>query len=156
MKLVCKGNFCILLCFFCCSCSSTRGYSGPELPKNKISTIYFYANPPLEVQEMAVDGRTQGFFDLGLEVLPGEHHAWAEFSIKQSECDSDGCAASKYSGKCDISLRTDAGHSYAIRISGYTDTAYVDVKDRANDTLAGSGSCRTLDHDYNYKVIRQR
>ncbi len=54
------------------SCSPTKGYPGPELPENKIATVYVTSdNKNLEVYRCSTSG--QEFNTSGITLLPGEH-----------------------------------------------------------------------------------
>ena len=54
------------------SCSPVKGYQGPELPENKIATVYVASgNKNLEVYRCSTSG--QEFNTSGISLLPGEH-----------------------------------------------------------------------------------
>jgi len=122
---------------------ATQGYAGPERPESETAAIYFFSSKPLDLSDLAVDGKTQGVFDLGLRVLPGNHDAFAHFQIKDESCDSYGCNTKTINGKCTASVRAEAGRSYAIRVSSAADEAFVSVEDKETAELAGAGSCTT-------------
>ena len=122
---------------------ATQGYSGPQRPESEISTIYFYSSKPLDTSSLAVDGKTQGVFDLGVKVLPGEHEAYAQFEIKDESCDSYGCTIRRATGKCNATIRATAGRIYAIRFRSSADEAFVTVEDKNSGEISGSGSCTT-------------
>lgn len=54
------------------SCSPVKGYQGPELPDDKIATVYVASgNKNLEVYRCSTSG--QEFNTSGISLLPGEH-----------------------------------------------------------------------------------
>ena len=133
------------------ACTSTKNYSGPALPADQVSSISFFSNRPLEMSDLAIDSMEKGLFDSSVEVLPGEHQAFGRFKISAVECTGKTCLKTVYSGTCNASLRTAAGHAYAIRVYAVHDEAFVSVKESASDEIAGSGDCKTVDRASTYE-----
>ncbi len=150
-KRILRNSVFVLLLSGCAS----QAYDGPKRPVGKVCKVYFYSSKPVSFSSMAVDGRRQGVFDAGIEVLPGSHNVSAEFEIKQEDCDGDGCALRTFSGKCDATIRTEAGQTYAVRARGVTDTAFVTLLNEGSGEVAGSGTCLTQNSTYNYRPAKR-
>ncbi len=136
---------------FACACTTTRGYDGPELPESEVSRVYFYANKGVDLTETAIDGRSRGFFDMSIDILPGAHNVWLTYAVKDESCDYYGCTTRTYSGKCETTLRTAAGKKYAVRVNGYGEVVSISAEeDDEGAAYAGSGSCTATDYDYSY------
>lgn len=126
------------------SCTNTQGYGGPERPASETAKVFFYSQKPLELSEMSVDGKSKGVFDLGVVLLPGNHYASARFELTSDlGCDYYGCATKTYNGNCQTDMRLSAGKSYAIRVTGVSDTAFMRVEEEESKEVVGSGSCFT-------------
>lgn len=125
-------------------CAPTRGYDGPSRSAAETATVYFYSNSPISLSEMRVGSAQQGYFDLGLTVLPGEHALSASYSANDTDCGSGytyGCVDVLYEGDCQGSIHVEAGHQYSVRAIGSGESAYLSITDKADDQVAGSGSC---------------
>lgn len=128
------------------SCAPTPVRLPSGVTAAETATVYFYSGKDIETSSLSVDGTTQGAFSMGLAVLPGEHSAYCEIQFQNEECvwDNRLCAEVTSYGHCKAEFRTEAGRSYAIRISKVGDSAFVSVEDEASGERAGHGSC-TID-----------
>lgn len=107
------------------------------------STIYFRARNNVSLSAMSIDGVSLGFAEKGLDVLAGTHTASARYEIKKV-CEAYTvlhCISEKLQGICDISVITEAGHSYVIDISGIEREPFVHVVEAETRRPAGSGLC---------------
>jgi hypothetical protein len=123
-------------------CSATRGYSGPDLPKEKISVINFDSSAGITLSSKQLDGTAEGLFNSGFEVLPGKHIATADITLETDErcspvvCDRvterdrDGdrrevkctcyqsCDVAVFQSSCGIDFVSEAGQEYNVEIEG--------------------------------------
>ena len=132
-------------------CSNTQGYPGPEKASSEVAGIFFYSQKPLSLSEFSVDGQSKGVFDLGLTVLPGNHVAHVSFEIKNEFCDYTACGVKTFSGRCQIDVQTEAGRSYAVRVTAASDRAFIRAEDETSKEIAGSGTCATTGSRTEYK-----
>ena len=133
-------------------CTISRGYDGPERPESELSRVYFYSNNGVDLKDIAVDGRTKNYFDMGIDILPGTHSVWLSYEVKEESCDYFGCVTKTYSGRCESSLKTEAGRKYAVRVSGYGESVSINAEFDEGGGYAGSGSCTTTDYDLNFQT----
>jgi hypothetical protein len=117
-----------------------------NLPETEQAKIYFYSDKGIESSDWKVDGVERGYFTLGHVVAPGKHSFEVEVIIKNEECidyyrSRELCYEVNYYGECKGSVTAQPGRSYAIRMKGIDDSAFVTVSDEADDSTGGSGSC---------------
>lgn len=108
-----KMRLAILLFVSSCvvGCSPVKGYLGPELPEDRVSTISTsYDSDYMEVEDSTVDGI--GFYSTGINVLPGTHSFHFNVTTKEPpfDCETtssmdyegyDDCRDERGSGECD-------------------------------------------------------
>ena len=153
-----------------CGCTPSKGYVGPDLPKDKIALIETSADSGVALSSESIDGIDLGFG--GIEVLPGDHEFYSEVAVseeprncqtysefdwsgyrncqkKNRNCDcfdylhiSEQCEQTVHTGTCRGNLEAQAGRRYtaAVELDG--------IKPRLNFREEGStraqsrGECR--------------
>jgi hypothetical protein len=137
-----RPNLLILLILLTTSCVQTGVRIPPGTNEADLATIYFYSEKGMDTSYLAVDGIGQGMFDTGLNVLPGEHEATTDYTIEDESCYwTDYCYDTTYYGSCHATVRAEAGHEYAVRLSHASSSAYISVEDAKTGETAGAGSC---------------
>ncbi len=77
-----KLLFIIAMPWMFSACSPIKGYPGPELPENQISTLFLsYDSQQVEINQAGIEG--VAFGSSGIQVLPGKRLFDLEISIKE-------------------------------------------------------------------------
>lgn len=153
------------------ACAPTKGYSGPDLPPEKISTVSIdYNSANLEYSAARIDGIEFGYS--GINLLPGSHlfdisvtakdppfncrtysnmdyYGYNSCRSKQNkQCDCydyitvyKECLREVYDGICRGEVITRAGVNYNLAIRGYRGSAEISVVPVGGYEKAGGGSC---------------
>ena len=123
------------------SCVATKAYSGPKLSDEELSRIYFHSINPLDLSGRTVDGLQQKFFELGFDVLAGEHSYSLNYNFENRDCFDPPCTVVARSGSCSGNFKSEAGKEYTIDVISGSETASATVYTDANRTIVGKGSC---------------
>ncbi len=173
-------TFVLLIALTLVGCGVTKGYPGPELPPEQVSRVFFSSQSPLSLSSKRIDAVSEGFFDQGIAVLPGEHTAsMSVIGTDEEECgtnycretverDKDGdvvsrtcecsqpCSQDKYSSNCSTSFATAAGVDYTIEVNPsyyvnpFSDRPKIAVRDQRTQTWIGEGVCAPFSFSYTY------
>ena len=141
---------CVIFATSVIGCSATKAYLGEDKPKQETARVYFFCAKGVDCSLMSIDGVTQGFFDMGLIVLPGHHTADVQVKLSDRHCLSYSdsyCSNIVASGGCIASFSSAGGKEYAVRVKGGAGSAYISVENHETAEIVGGGSCTISDFD---------
>lgn len=137
-------KLCAIFLLVSTSCSVTRAYEGPARPRSEVARVEFSSQKEILVPEKKVGRAELGSFQTRVEVLPGKHPVEVSYERQNVECPSyrDYCLVKTYKGECHGTVKTFAGKSYSVRLSGNTHTPFAKITDTETGHQSGFISCR--------------
>ena len=152
------------------SCTPSKGYVGPDLPKDKIALVETSAAAGVSLSAESIDGIDLGFG--GIEVLPGDHEFYSEVAVseeprncqaysefdwsgyrncqkKNRNCDcfdylhiSEQCEQTVHTGTCRGTIETQAGRRYtaAVELDGIKPR--LNFREEGSTSRQSKGECR--------------
>jgi hypothetical protein len=137
-----RFSFFVLITFLLSSCIQTQAYPGPALERHEVSRVYFYSNKGMQTRLLSIDGKEQGLFNTGIEILPGDHTFHVSYEISSEDCYGfDYCFEAITIGACNGKLTTQAGGEYRIQLTGSTAGVSAVVTDEDSGVGVGYGTC---------------
>lgn len=148
------------LVFVLCSCAAAgctaRGYSGPALPPDKVSTVSLHKIGGATFDSIVFDGRDISTFADNVELTPGRHDFRLYYQIDEPPigCDDHDffCTHTYHKGVCEGRLTTKPGRTYLVTVENHysqvdvrvASKGYFNLFEREDEPQAGSGACREL------------
>lgn len=178
IRVICLIAILIFSALSLSACGVTKGYTGPELPADQVSRIFFEGQSPTSIASQRVDAVQEGVFDRGIAVLPGSHTASLSVTVyDDEECrakychetvekDKDGnvtkrtcectqpCSQDVYASSCSSSFTSHAGGDYTVEVSASSysdprrDRPRISVRDHKTQDWTGQGSCAPFSFSY--------
>lgn len=128
-------------------CAPMKGYDGPARHSAELSRVLALPESHIELIAIAIDSKSRGLLDSGIDVLPGMHEAVVEFRTTESDCPAfrHTCYVKTYSGICRGGFATRAGLSYVLKLSGWTAAPFARVEQESDGANVGNLNCKVVD-----------